>query len=86
MDLAELSEKSAAMRERMHVPFHTLSSADEGDAPVNLLKQAETELSGDALVSASDIAVHFTLAGVGKQLYCLCHQGVQLHELAQAAS
>ena len=49
MDLAELSEKSAAMRERMHVPFHTLSgSADESDAPVNLLEQAESELSGEA--------------------------------------
>lgn len=51
VDLAELSEKSAAMRERMHVPFHTLSgSADESDAPVNLLEQAESELSGEALI------------------------------------
>ena len=38
------------MRERLHVPFHSLSgSADEGDAPANLLEQAETELSGGAL-------------------------------------
>ncbi|KAK9837517.1 hypothetical protein WJX81_008170 [Elliptochloris bilobata] len=45
-DLAELSERSAAMRERLHVPFHSLAgSVDEGDAPMNLLEQAETELS-----------------------------------------
>lgn len=37
------------MRERLHVPFHSLAgSQDEDDAPHSLLEQAETELSGDA--------------------------------------
>ena len=45
-DLAELSEKSAALLEQTHVPFHSLTgSADEKDSePV--LDQAETELAG----------------------------------------
>ncbi len=48
-DLAELSEKSAALLEQTHVPFHSLTgSADEKDSePVRLLDQAETELAGE---------------------------------------
>ena len=49
VDLAELSERSAAMRERLHVPFHSLAgSADEDETPRGVLEQAETELSGGA--------------------------------------
>ena len=37
------------MRERLHVPFHSLAgSADEDETPRGVLEQAETELSGGA--------------------------------------
>ncbi len=37
------------MRERLHVPFHSLAgSVDEDESPRGVLEQAETELSGGA--------------------------------------